>query len=757
MKSATQSGTFTTSPLTMRSTQARIPAGGQLILRDATGRVVEQWMLKQSKNTLGSANNCSIQSGLPGLAPLHVLIVNGARQCFVRALAPGLTQDGITVNELLLTGPHSHFEVAGHRFELLRGDAEIATSVKSQPRTDRMRFALARPLTLSKSEVSNVNRDSRSQAAIVDAPWVSSLIRRTIEPLEAQIESLLMPIAELQAQATQAQISNSLVVEQAYESAEKKLSDEITALVARQSATMESLSERLRDVNQQLSTIERIIADEETAQAKHSPQSDEIAIQRTAIEQLQSGMVTVTESLGQLHEKQQSYQEQQANWKSEVQQQLDHFSQLVEQMNTRVVGSAESDSSILEAIQDLQTSQQHAQEEIQRWQYAVQQQLENLENHLHNASISQTTSERTDADDKQPAEHQPNLSQELLGQESISAHGLQTSETQWDKLTAQGQVQLEASVETELEPIIPNEVGLQSSVQQQNWLDQWSAPDTPKQDTLIDSQWSAADQDSTKVPSEPAEPTDSSWYQPDTTQSPESTETSIEPWNREEAAIESNSTGELAFNKQHFSRDEGEFFFDGTATTEPEEATEQDQTEAVEDRSPFDIVSLRTTSVSLALEETTDQRAALPSWWSDEEPDNGQAHGLDSARSYQASDGVLQDQTFNSEDHESGIRSAKDFSSSSSQADVLQSLRDRLIEDQSDDSQPLSDQFDNSIRSQEFNSGHDHHADQQSQLHSEQKLETPATIEEDSVEEYMSRLLARMRGDAPAPSPGGRT
>jgi hypothetical protein len=739
----------------MRSSHARIPAGGQLILRDAMGRVVEQWVLKQSKNTLGSANNCSIKSSLPGLEPLHVLIVNGARQCFVRALAPGLTQDGISVNELLLTGPHSHFEVAGHRFELLRGDADITPSVKSQPRMDRMRFALARPLTLSKSEAKDVNRDPRSQAAIVDAPWVSNLIRRTIEPLEAQIESLLMPIAELQAQATQAQISNSLVVEQAYESAEKKLSDEITALVARQSATMESLSERLRDVNHQLSTIERIIAEEENTQAKQSPQSDEIAVQRTAIEQLQSGMVTVTESLGQLHEKQQSFQQQQVNWKSEVQLQLDQFSQLVEQMNTRVVGSAESDSSILEAIQDLQTSQQHAQEEIQRWQYAVQQQLENLENHLQNGSNSQPTPEKKAADGKQLAEHPSNLPQEFFEQELISADSLQSSETQWDNSTTQAQVKLEPAVETKLEPTNPKEAGLQSSVQQQNWLDQWSEPHIPKQDTLEDLGYADTFQSRT---TDSSTPTDAAWQLDSlppsqwTAVTEESAEPTIEPWNLEVAVIETNSTRELALSNQQSNREEGEFFFDGAATVEPEGAPVNNQLETLEDLSPFDIRAHQSNSISHALEEdSTDQKPALPSWWSHEESERAQAHGLDTARSYQASDSDLKDQTSESFDHESG---AQNFVLRTHQSDLLQSLRDGLIEDQSEDVQPNSIQFDNPPRSQEFNSGDGQQADQQSQLHREQKLNNPATSEEDSVEEYMSRLLARMRGDAPAPAPG---
>lgn len=773
MKSATKSGSLNTSPLTTRLSPARLPSVGQLILRDGSGRAVEQWILKQSKNTLGSGSNCSLKSDLPGLAPLHVLIVNGSRQCFVRALAPGLTQDGIPVNELLLTGPESHFELAGHRFELLRGEQDHAPVPTSQSRTDRMRFALARPLTLSKPEAKELHWDSRGQGSIVDAPWVSNLIRRTIEPLEAQIESLLMPLAELQAQATQAQLSSSLVVEQAYETAEQKLSDEISALVARQSATMESLSERLRDVNQQLTTIERIIAEDSNTQAQPSPQLDEISVQRSAIEQLQSGMVTVTESLGQLHDRQQTIQSEQVNWKSEIQQQLDQFSQLVEQMNTRFSDRLESDSCVLEAVQALQTSQQHAQEEIQRWQYSVQQQLEDLEVHLQNASIQVTkpieASPLADTEAVEPT----SLQQELIGPETVAFDSMRTSTD--DLPVPRGE-------QPEGQSYQHQDFSIQTS---DPWVGSQDSADVWQFESASTPEWVEATADTSQSPHESAQQAIPSWNHPaplqgaELTSEEQVTACSDEDWTwRQETRSPTEQTSwvdtpeplaesrnslessDVMFSSRAISVDQArrstelsELFFDGVGTAQLDDQPVAGFQESANAISALDFNSqLTEADWSGSSEAGSEQKQALPSWWSDDETKIRQTNGFGAIPPDAASETDAQEHLSQVPEEHGTTGNPQRQEALIEQADLLQSLRDGLEADEPEMAPPYNSQYDHQRHSPEFHTSTSRFENQQTEHLESQVLDGSHAEHEDSVEEYMTRLLARMRGEAQAPT-----
>ncbi|MBX3421723.1 MAG: hypothetical protein KF752_09230 [Pirellulaceae bacterium] len=517
MKSATHSGVFATDPRQSWRTPARA-AAALLVLRDDSGQIAKQWPIAQAKATLGSAENCTFRCQLPGIAPFHALIVNGSRQTFIRALAPQLSQDGRQANELLLAAPSSHFEIAGHRFEILRSPLPSATEVQQQ---QRLRFAVSRPLSLSAeqaiaaSTTSPLNPSAAGLPREVDIPWVSDLIRKTIEPLEAQIESLLLPIAEFRAQSVHDRRQSDFLVETElekhspqsavattenadsalsampgqvdrrrhhsrrstdaqrahYEKASAEISEEITTIIARQSATLEALSERLQDVNHQLSTIEGIIAEETSPESSAQSQvTQELTAQRTAIEQLQTGMVAVTESLNQLHDKQQSAQSEGLYWKSEVQLQLEQLSGAVAQLTQHVANHP--DTSVLEAIQSLQTSQQQAQEEIQKWQYCVQEQLEKLDKQLHLSTTrplleaaAQSSAPQSDHESGLPTRTNseastPTLSPQLGPRSEAGDSALESP--------ASGQLSIGAA-----EQFWDSEAS--SSSPDNGWLDQWSA------------------------------------------------------------------------------------------------------------------------------------------------------------------------------------------------------------------------------------------------------------------------------------------
>lgn len=408
------------------SRPTKTPAtGSKLIVTDAEGHALETWVIKQAKCTLGSADSCTICCALPGIAPIHALIVSGARQSFVRSLAGKLTQDGIPASELLLSDQKSYFELAGYRFSLIR-QTNVATE-EERLQAKRMRFALARPLSIS-SQPEPI-RQVAVEDTSMNSPWVANIIREAIEPLEAQIDSLLLPLAEFQAQSMQAQLAAARELEEerrktelekqrAYEEelkakqiAADRLKDsedqrkqkeqEIVSMVAQQSANMETLTERISDVNNQLATIERIIAQDAEQTANHSAQTNGfivqtnnvIAVQQTAIEQLQTGIVSVSESLKQLQERQQAAQTENLTWKNEVQLQLQQLTSAVSEFSD--IAKNTNQPELIDVIESLKTTHEEAQVEIQRWQEGVQKQLFVLQDKLEDAK-STTNDEVSD-------------------------------------------------------------------------------------------------------------------------------------------------------------------------------------------------------------------------------------------------------------------------------------------------------------------------------------------------------------------------
>ena len=405
---------------------AKTPAtGSKLIVTDAEGHALETWVIKQAKCTLGSADSCTICCTLPGIAPIHALIVSGARQSFVRSLAGKLSQDGIPASELLLSDQKSYFELAGYRFSLIRQTNTATEEERLQAK--RMRFALARPLSIS-SQPEPI-RQAPVEDTSVSSPWVANIIREAIEPLEAQIDSLLLPLAEFQAQSMQAQLAAARELEEERRKAElekqrayeeelkakqiaadrlresedqrKQKEQEIVSMVAQQSANMETLTERISDVNNQLATIERIIAQDAEQTANHSAQTNGfiaqtnnvIAVQQTAIEQLQTGIVSVSESLKQLQERQQAAQTENLTWKNEVQLQLQQLTSAVSEFSD--IAKNANQPELIDVIESLKTTHEEAQVEIQRWQEGVQKQLFVLQDKLEDAK-STTNDEVSD-------------------------------------------------------------------------------------------------------------------------------------------------------------------------------------------------------------------------------------------------------------------------------------------------------------------------------------------------------------------------
>ncbi len=222
---------------------------GQLILRDSLGKVAQKWTLSNPKCVLGSGTNCNVSCQLPGIADHHVLMIIGAKQVFLRALALGLTRHGQNITELVIPGnePNFEFEIAGHHFQYSREaslqpvkkefvqEVTAAHPLSTPLSNDAPKLSVADPDAISasgsNSEVVPVSRSlsassalspsrlkftvvraleknqqlSPTSSAILDnglansrPAWVEALVRDALRPVEERLDDLNAPLQNIE-------------------------------------------------------------------------------------------------------------------------------------------------------------------------------------------------------------------------------------------------------------------------------------------------------------------------------------------------------------------------------------------------------------------------------------------------------------------------------------------------------------------------------------------------------------------------------
>ncbi len=361
MKSSTQSGVSSV-PLVL-PTNAKHPFA-KLVVKGDLGQVVQQWLILQNKCTVGSASTCAVRCELPGIAPYHALLVIGAKQTFIRALAPKLTRSGQAINELLLTESDNQFEIAGHKFELLRSTSTVQRSTTPLPSASRLKFTLARPFELNRSRPSadsamqaSTQSDTTlaiNNAAELNARWIAELIQSAVQPLEHQLLNMIEPLNAVQSELLKNQqtaklqpkrrrlpkISRQLLKSKQNPATLQPPASEpiapapvpeidrpipiaIEVLFAKQAASLDILSDRLADVNSQLSSLERIVADNITTTNENLPPPT--PSNQEAIDRLQNTTEQLAQLLRDLQSRQFEVEKSDDSWREEIREQINHL------------------------------------------------------------------------------------------------------------------------------------------------------------------------------------------------------------------------------------------------------------------------------------------------------------------------------------------------------------------------------------------------------------------------------------------------
>ncbi|MCR9292273.1 MAG: hypothetical protein NXI32_06105 [bacterium] len=337
-------------------TQSEHPTA-RLVMKNELGEAVQQWLIRQNKCTIGSSASSTLRCQLPGIAPFHALLVVGARQIFVRALAPKVTRDGMSVNELLLHGNDNHFELAGHRFEVTRNlepqdeDAGLGftSSNPASAKAQRLKFALARPLALkqrgTQSQASPAEPRNASVASRNDSRWIANLIQSAIEPLECQLQNVLEPLTELQEEARrqrQAFEDHQLRenedgparISQAIDSSRlAELGPQLEKAAASHAARIDVVKEHISDLSQQIATLERIIGEfpepSWNSEARHEADARS-SEHYQALQQLQTKLTSLADSVQSFTQDQNQHRDQNSSWQSNVSAQLSGLQTAVE-------------------------------------------------------------------------------------------------------------------------------------------------------------------------------------------------------------------------------------------------------------------------------------------------------------------------------------------------------------------------------------------------------------------------------------------
>ncbi|MGN6136403.1 MAG: hypothetical protein ACTHOU_18115 [Aureliella sp.] len=340
---------------------------GQLALRDNQGRISQKWTLSQPKCVIGAGANCNVRCMLPGIADHHVLLVIGARQVFLRGLTSGLQRDGKALNELFFSGEQIAFafDVAGHRFEYARNvpssareqapsdgtaaPAWVAKSEAPQGSSQRLQFTFVRALERSReqsawSRASGSQNESAPETEFQSSSqddsghrpaWVEELVRDALRPVELRLEEFAQPLQNLERQLRRQRArmrkqkkALHLTRQGAHDKPDPhtlnliQSQESLQKIVRDQTARLETVSERVVDIVAQLSALERIVA-AETGQ--HSEEIHRTTQSGEEIMRLQREMMELIETLQARMSQQPENSGDDQLWRSSVQRQLDEL------------------------------------------------------------------------------------------------------------------------------------------------------------------------------------------------------------------------------------------------------------------------------------------------------------------------------------------------------------------------------------------------------------------------------------------------
>ncbi len=339
---------------------------GTLILLDKNEQRLKQWLVRQAKCTIGSASDCSVCCELPGIAPHHALLVIGAKQVFLRALAPKVSLNGVYINELVLADEHQIFEIAGHRFSFSRKQlqaAQVNPSLElSKPK--RIRFSNARVECQPGAPLAPppVNAESFSG---ISRQWISQAIKEAVAPIESRLRELAIPTDVFKLEIDRIrQLESTRLAATADTDQLVNSQKAIERVITQQTDSIDSIARRVTEINDRIVAIEYAVNDS-LAQESSIAQDTRFQAFQDSLNQIQERVESVFNLARELQGNQTAISDSDVDWKSAVTTKLTELPELIERLQSGM-------NALSSAMEALHASHQIVAERDTPWQASVQ-------------------------------------------------------------------------------------------------------------------------------------------------------------------------------------------------------------------------------------------------------------------------------------------------------------------------------------------------------------------------------------------------
>ncbi len=189
---------------------------GQIDLIGEFGEIVKSWRIRSPRCTLGSGTDCSVQITTPGIAPLHAVLIFGKKHTLLRSVGPTLISNR-HVREWLIDQP-TEIAVGQSRLVIHPSIGVLATVVHAEKLLDHAARMgnVASPLiqTLPSASVDNSQTQPIATPIGANETKIDSAASARLDTIERLLESLQMSLDKMQASlGTEAKCANESIVE----------------------------------------------------------------------------------------------------------------------------------------------------------------------------------------------------------------------------------------------------------------------------------------------------------------------------------------------------------------------------------------------------------------------------------------------------------------------------------------------------------------------------------------------------------------
>ena len=225
---------------------------GQIDLIGEFGEIVKSWRIRTPRCTLGSGSDCSVQLTTPGVAPLHAVLIFGKKHTLLRSVGPTLISNR-HVREWLIDQP-TEIAVGQSRLVIHPSIGVLATVVHAENLLDHAARMCKDPTPViqqSTNAVTSPHTQTTEQSIGRNDSHINAAGLARLDTIERLLESLQVSLDKMQLTlGTDTKHSNESIVESVTQEIDefgKKLFTNLNDQLSNQTGVQQSLIANLAD------------------------------------------------------------------------------------------------------------------------------------------------------------------------------------------------------------------------------------------------------------------------------------------------------------------------------------------------------------------------------------------------------------------------------------------------------------------------------------------------------------------------------